>query len=124
MELYEIFYWIGLILFGGYFLYNGIQHFVRRSGMVAYAKAMGVPQAEIAILVTGLLLTLGGLGLIFQFHVLIALWFLVIFLVPVTFKMHAFWKMTDPATKATHKINFLKNLGLLGAVLMLMGIFG
>lgn len=122
--LYEIIYWIGLVLFGGYFVYNGVQHFIHRRGMIAYATAMGVPLANIAIPVTGLLLLLGGLGLIFNFHPIIALWLLVIFLVPVTFKMHAFWNMTDLAVRAPNKINFFKNLGLLGAVLLLMGILG
>ncbi len=122
MDLYYIIYWIGLILFGGYFVYNGFRHFQHHASMTSYATAMGVPQAGLAVYVGGALLLLGGLGLIFHFYTSIALWMLVVFLVPVTFKMHAYWKMSDPAMKMSNQINFYKNLGLLGAVLLLIGL--
>lgn len=124
VELYEALYWVGLIMFGGYFVYNGIRHFIHHTGMTAYATALGVPQASLAVYGTGLLLVLGGAGLIFQFHTLIALWLLVVFLLPVTIKMHAFWKMSDPAMRAPNEINFYKNMALLGAVFMLMYLIG
>jgi uncharacterized membrane protein YphA (DoxX/SURF4 family) len=33
----------GRAIFGGYFLYNGINHFVNRDALVEYARAKGVP---------------------------------------------------------------------------------
>jgi uncharacterized membrane protein YphA (DoxX/SURF4 family) len=45
---------------------------------------------------------------------------LVLFLVPVTFIMHAFWKIQDPMAKMGETINFTKNIALLGAVLILL----
>ena len=39
-------------------------------------------------------------------------------LVPTTAAGHRFWEESDPATRATQRIGFLKNLGLLGGLLL------
>ena len=36
--------------------------------------------------------------------------------------MHVYWKMQDPSMKMTQKINFEKNMALLGAALMILAI--
>ena len=55
--------------------------------------------ASTAVYLTGSLLTLGGLGVLLGFYVEWALVLLVIFLVPVSFMMHAFWKVADAQAK-------------------------
>jgi len=39
-------------------------------------------------------------------------------LVPTTYTAHAFWTIKDPALRAQQKTHFLKNVGLLGGVLL------
>jgi hypothetical protein len=39
-------------------------------------------------------------------------------LVPTTYTAHAFWTVKDPAARAQQKTHFLKNIGLLGGVLL------
>ncbi|MHB1474909.1 MAG: DoxX family protein [Dermatophilaceae bacterium] len=39
-------------------------------------------------------------------------------LVPTTYAAHAFWAIEDPAARAQQKLHFLKNVGLLGGVLL------
>jgi len=39
-------------------------------------------------------------------------------LVPTTYTAHAFWTVQDPAARAQQKVHFLKNVGLLGGVLL------
>jgi uncharacterized membrane protein YphA (DoxX/SURF4 family) len=39
-------------------------------------------------------------------------------LVPATYAAHAFWTIEDPAARAQQRIHFLKNVGLLGGVLL------
>ena len=90
--------------------------------MAGYAGSKGVPAPAAAILGSGVLLTIGGLGVLTGYYIAIALWCLVLFLLPATFVMHAFWKETDPQTRAFQKIQFGKNLALLGAVLMFLGL--
>ncbi|MCU1668471.1 MAG: DoxX family protein [Blastococcus sp.] len=38
--------------------------------------------------------------------------------VPTTLAGHRFWETTDPAERSAHQIHFLKNLGLLGGLLL------
>jgi putative oxidoreductase len=44
---------------------------------------------------------------------------LVLFLVPVTFKMHAFWTVPDAMMKQFQMAMFMKNIGLLGGALLI-----
>lgn len=39
-------------------------------------------------------------------------------IVPTTLAGHRFWEMDDPAQRENHRIHFLKNLGLLGGLLI------
>lgn len=39
-------------------------------------------------------------------------------LAPTTYTSHAFWTIKDPAEKAQQRVHFLKNVGLLGGVLL------
>jgi len=43
-----------------------------------------------------------------------------VFLVPVTFMMHAYWQETDPMQGINQRVNFQKNIALLGAALLLL----
>ena len=111
---------IGQILFGGYFFWNGIKHFKDHKSYTMYAQAMGVPFASIMVYFSGLLIFLGGLGIIFNIQKTISLILILGFLVPVTYKMHQFWKKENPAEKNSEMIAFLKNVALIGAVLLMM----
>ena len=108
---------VSRVLFGGYFIYNAYNHLIKGSHMVGYAASKKVPMPKIAIFVSGVLLLAGGAGILVGFYVPIAVACLVLFLVPVTFMMHDFWKETDPMAKITQKIMFTKNLALLGGAL-------
>lgn len=44
---------IGRILFGGFFLYNGINHFKNRNMLAQYAGAKNVPMPEAAVMASG-----------------------------------------------------------------------
>ncbi len=113
---------IGRILLGGYFLLAGYNHFKNLEGSAGYAKSKGVVMPKMAVGFTGLLLLVGGASIITGFATNVGLSALILFLIPVTFQMHAFWKESDPMKKMGEKINFEKNLALLGAVLMLLAL--
>lgn len=118
----EIIFLVGRILFGGFFLLSGISHFTKRSMLSGYAASKGVPMASFFIAVAGVLLLLGGAGILLGAYIEWAVLALVLFFVPVTLKMHAFWKDTDPQSRAMNMTQFLKNSALLGASLMILSI--
>ena len=99
---------------------NGLNHFIKSAGLTGYAQSKGVPAPKLAVFVTGLMLLAGGLGVIFLYYIQIALWFIIIFLLVVSLKMHNFWAVTDPQTKMMEMTNFTKNFALMGAALILL----
>jgi putative oxidoreductase len=116
----SIILYLGRILFGGYFLYGAFGHFSKLSMMAGYAQSKGIPAAKLAVAGSGVLLAIGGLSVIFNVLPLVGLGALILFLVPVTFMMHAFWKVQEPMAKMGETVNFAKNLALLGAVVLLL----
>lgn len=118
--MHEVALYLGRILFGGFFIYSGYNHFANLAGMAGYTQSKGVPAAKVAVAITGVLLLVGGLSTLFNFYPVVGLVALIVFLVPVTFLMHAYWKVQDPMSKMGESVNFRKNLALLGAALVLL----
>ena len=73
--------------------------------------------ADVLVPLSGIIAALGGLSVALGYRARWGAWLLVVFLVPVTFMMHAFWKETDPQAAQMQMANFAKNLSLLGAAL-------
>jgi uncharacterized membrane protein YphA (DoxX/SURF4 family) len=121
--MHSLVLYLGRILFGGYFIMSGYNHFANLQMMAGYSQSKGVPAAKAAVAVTGLLLLIAGICTLFNFYPEVGLIALVVFLVPVTFLMHAFWKVQDPMAKMGERVNFMKNLALLGGTLLLMSGF-
>ena len=91
--------------------------------LTGYAKSKGVPSPRMAVLISGVMMIVGGLGFIFNYYVSSASVILLVFLVPTTFMIHAFWKVSDPMHKMNDQVGFFKNLALVGALLMFAGGF-
>ena len=111
---------IGRVIFGLYFAYSGFNHLKNGKSMIGYAASKKVPLPKLAIYGTGILLLLGGLGVTFAYHRTISLGLIIIFLIPTTIFMHDFWNETDPMARMSQRINFLKNIALLGAALLVI----
>jgi len=71
-------------------------HLSKPSNMVGYAASKGVGSPKAAIVGTGILMLLGGLSLLLGAWPVVGVILLVIFLLGASFKMHAYWKETDP----------------------------
>jgi putative oxidoreductase len=108
---------IGRVLFALIFVMASPE--LLTGGSVGYAAQHGVPQAVFAVPLAGLVALLGGLSVVFGYHARAGAWLLFLFLVPVTFYMHAFWKESDPTAVMMQEVQFMKNLALIGATLML-----
>ncbi len=113
---------IGRLIFGGFFLYNGINHFRQREMMAQYAGSKKVPKPDAAIIATGAALTIGGASILLGIKPKIGTLAIIGFLGGVSPFMHAFWKDEDPGERMNNMINFTKNMALLGSALALMGV--
>lgn len=116
----EILFIIGRILLGGFFVYNAISHFIKLNMLSGYAKSKGVPAAKFSVVFTGIMLLVGGLSIIFNVYAMIGIWILIVFLVLTTAMMHPFWKEKDPMARMHDQIGFMKNLAILGALLIMV----
>lgn len=118
----DIIFLIGRILLGGYFLMSAYNHFKGLEGMTGYAASKNVPMPQVAVIVTGALLGLGGLGILLGIFPQLAILLLILFLLPTTFMMHDFWNAEEGQEKQAEQINFTKNIALIGALLMLLAL--
>lgn len=113
---------LGRILLGGYFIKSGYGHFKNLGMLTGYAQSKGVPMPKLAVFVTGLMMVLGGLGILLGVYVQLSVLLIGLFLLGTLVKMHKYWEVTDPMARMGEQVNFYKNLGLLGAILMLLAI--
>ena len=109
---------IGRAIFGGFFLYNGINHFIQRDQMSGYAAAKGVPAANVAVQASGAMMILGGLSLLTGYNPKIGAGLITGFLAGVTPSMHHFWTEEDPQKRQAEMINFMKNVALAGGAML------
>jgi uncharacterized membrane protein YphA (DoxX/SURF4 family) len=115
---FGILFLIGRIITGGFFVMNGLNHFTKIGMMAGYAQSKGTPAPKGSVAGSGVLLLLGGLSLLLGYHPTVGAALLVIFLLGVSFKIHNYWTVTDPQQKMSEQINFMKNMALLGFLLM------
>jgi uncharacterized membrane protein YphA (DoxX/SURF4 family) len=113
---------IGRLVFGGFFLYSGVEHFIKRKDLAQYTAAKGVPQPELAVEVTGAMLAIGGASLILGLKPKLGAAAIVGFLAGASPLMHDFWAAEDPQQKQQEIIHFSKNMALLGAALALSAV--
>ena len=106
---------IGRILFGGFFLMSGINHFTKLEAMTGYAKYKKLPAAKLGVLISGLMLVIGGLSVILGYYADLGALLLAIFLVLAAVIFHNFWKETDATAKQNEMLGFMKDIALAGA---------
>ena len=115
MGPFEWLFLVGRILFAALFILSGVNHFAQLGGMAQYAQSKGLPAPKVMVLLSGLVLLLGGLSILFWFWVKVGAWLLVAFLLVAAFTMHNFWAMEDPVQKQGEMAQFMKNVALAGA---------
>ncbi|PYX88313.1 MAG: DoxX family protein [Acidobacteria bacterium] len=111
---------IGRIIFGGYWLMAGFNHFKNLQSLTEYAKSKGTPAPKLAVAGSGLLLLIGGLCILLGVCTMVGIVLLVIFLLAVSFQVQAYWKIEEAQARQIEMINFTKNMALVGALLMLL----
>jgi putative oxidoreductase len=113
---------IGRLVFGGFFLYNGIHHLKERKSLAQYAESKNVPLAEAAVAATGIALIAGGTSILLGVKPKLGTAAIAGFLAGVSPVMHNFWSVQDPQQRLNEMTNFSKNMALLGSALALMGV--
>jgi len=108
---------LGRFLYSLIFLMTVMGHF--SAGYIGYAAQAGVPAPGLLVPLSGVIAILGGLSITLGYKAKIGGWLIVLFLVPVTLKMHAFWAVPDPMMHGMQLAMFWKNVSMLGAALLI-----
>lgn len=112
---------IGRALFASIFVLAAGSHFV--PDVIRQAADHGVPLARLLVPAAGVLALVGGMSVLVGYRARLGAALLALFLVPVTFTMHAFWAAADAQAAQLQTVMFFKNMSLLGGT-MLIAYFG
>jgi putative oxidoreductase len=114
---------IGRILFVSLLFASAYGHLSATEQMAEYTKSKGVPFPRQMTLISGLVLLIAGLSILFGVWADLGALLLFVFLIPTAVLMHAFWKERDAGARQVEMINFMKDVALAGASLMLFALF-
>ena len=113
---------IGRLIFGGYFLYNGINHLKNRHQMAPYVEAKGVPAPKTSVVASGIPLIIGGASILLGVKPKLGAAAIIGFLAGISPIMHDFWRNEDPNERHQNMRSFMSNLALAGGALALAGV--
>ncbi len=113
---------LGRLVYGGYFVYNGVNHFLNHQMLTGYAGSKGVPQPHVAVSGSGAIALAGGLSIALGVQPKIGAGLILTFLLGVSPQMHNFWAIEDPNQRMADMVNFTKNMALVGAALTFMSL--
>jgi uncharacterized membrane protein YphA (DoxX/SURF4 family) len=118
----RIIHGLGRAIFGGFFLYNGINHLKNAEALAGYAAAKQVENPLLSVKASGVLMTAAGAALALGLAPRLGALGVAGFLAAASPKMHDFWNVEDPGQRQSEMIQFSKNMALLGAAIALLGL--
>ncbi|SFC21776.1 DoxX family protein [Collimonas sp. OK412] len=121
MQTSPTLYRIGRVLLASLFVISGLLKITAFSGVVGYMSSLGIPFATFAVLVTILVEVGGGLAIMTGWNARPAALVVALFTVGATLAAHRFWQ-ADPAGVQNQLNHFLKNISIIGALLMLAAV--
>lgn len=104
------------VLFGGVLAFMGLNHFFQREEMSGYAEYKGVPAPTLSVLVSGVVLVLGGVAIAVGAFPVLGAAAIAGFLLVAALTMHDFWAVPDEQQQ-DEMVQFLKNVALAGGAL-------
>ncbi len=112
---------LGRIMLTAIFLVSALANKIPHFNEVAqYAASEGVPMPKIMPAGGIVSLLVGGFSVLLGFRTRIGATLLLIFLILATYFFHDFWTLEDPAQQQEQMIHFMKNMALMGAMLLLI----
>ena len=108
------------LLLSGSFISGGADAFLKPGARVNKVAAFAIPEAEQAVKLNGATMVLAGTALALGIAPKAAATVLIGCLIPTTIVGHPFWKEEDSGSRKNQQVQFLKNLGLMGGLLLVL----
>ena len=120
----DLVFLIGRIIIGLVFITAGIEvHLLARKQSTEMARGVGTPFPEVAVPLTGVMIIVGGLMVALGVWPDLGAILLILFLITAAYYFHAFWRIEDPQEQGSQTGHFMKNMGLVGASLIVFFIY-
>lgn len=110
---------IGRALYSGVLAYMAVDGFKNNEKRVEVAQEKGVPMPDVMVPAATALLLVANVGLLLWKYPRASAVALIVFFLGTTPQIHDFWNMEGKERNA-NKINFCKNLALLGGAIVLL----
>jgi len=111
----------GRILISLIFLMSGLSKIGGFAGTAGYMASKGIPMANIALALTIIIEVGGAAMIILGYKARLGAAALLLWMIPVTLIFHNFWAAAE-AAKQTEMIMFMKNISMMGGMLLIMGL--
>jgi putative oxidoreductase len=108
------------LLMAGIFVHGGWSAFKEPGNRPRQAERLGLPDAERIVRANGVAMAAGGTALALGIVPRAAAVGLIASLVPTTLAGHRFWEEQDDRARRMQLTQFLKNLGLIGGLVLLL----
>lgn len=109
---------VGRILLAIIFIKSGVGKITGFEGTAAYMASKGLPMTQLLLVGTIVIELLGGIMLVVGYKARWAALAIFLWLIPTTLIFHKFWGLADAKEAATQQIQFLKNVTIMGGMLM------
>jgi uncharacterized membrane protein YphA (DoxX/SURF4 family) len=109
---------VGRILAVLVFIGSGLGHLTDKN-MVGYAQFKKIPSAALAVRLSGVLLLAGAAGIVLGIWGDLAAILSALLVLIMTITMHNFWTLDDPQAKQMDMIMFMKNIAMIGGLLVI-----
>lgn len=112
---------LGRVLLTAIFLLSAVGNKIPNFAAVAGVMGQeGVPAPRVLLAGAILFLIAGSLSILLGYRARVGALLLLIFLALATYFFHDFWTETDPKAQQEQMIQFLKNVSLMGAMLLII----
>ncbi len=114
----------GRVLYSIFFVRSGWGHLTKRDAMMTTAEKAGFPVPSLAGWPSGVWLFAGSASIVLGIWPDIGARMLGLFVVPAAVYFHRFWTIDDPTQRRTQASAFYRNVEIMGASLVMFGLFG
>ena len=107
----------GRVLISVIFLLSGVSKIMDWSGTAQLMAGQGLPLVPLFLGAAIVIEIAGGLSVLLGWNARWGAWLLFLYLIPTTLVFHNFWVLSG-AEQQTQLVNFLKNLSIMGGLLL------
>lgn len=113
---------VARILLSVIFISSGISKIFNWEATAGYMATAGMPLVPMFLVGAITVEVLGGLSVLLGLCPRLGAAMLFLFLIPTTLIFHNFWAITDQMMRQLQMISFMKNLAIMGGLLMVVGL--